>query len=201
MRPWLAAAACCLALTLGEIAARAQAAADPPTWITDQRGRRFRVRFDPGHRLFAGAGAAAEGGARPGPAAEVGLSLRAPPPPASAEVFWKRDHEIAHLRLQSASGGATLQGRPYQGIFLRHSREGSFTVPTTPPLRLALPFDVGVRVEVGRLLAPATPGGSPWSLQAGVVRGEAMADLLRSERPGRWITVGLAASYDVALAR
>jgi hypothetical protein len=51
-------------------------------------------------------------------------------------------------------------------------------------------------VELGRLEGafPVAPGVG---LSAGVVRGEAMADLLRSEHPGRWVALGVVGSYDV----
>jgi hypothetical protein len=197
--------ALCLVLALAPVPALAdQAAGAPPVWITDREGRRFRVRFDPGHRLYAGAGAlgqAAAGSARLEPAAEIGLALRAPPPSALAEVFWKRDHQLGHLRLRPGSDGLWLEGGLYHGIFLRHSREGSLTIPTTPPLRLALPFDVGVRIELGRI-GGAVPLSRPGAaLDAGLVRGEALADLLRSEHPGRWLAVGAVGYYDVRLER
>jgi hypothetical protein len=195
----------CLVLVLAPLSALAASDADdPPVWITDGEGRRFRVRFDPGERLFAGAGAlgvAASGSSRFEAAVEVGLALRAPAPPPEADVFWKRDHELGHLRLRAGDGGAALEGRLYHGIFLRHSREGSLTIPTTPPLRLTLPFDVGVRVELGRLAGTFPLSSTGAALEAGVVRGEALADFLRSEHPGRWLAIGAVGYYDVRLER
>src|SRR5690348_12501679 len=93
----------CLVLALAPLPALAASDPTDPVWITDGEGRRFRVRFDPGERLFAGAGAlglAVGGTTDLAPAAEVGLSLRAPPPAPDVDVFWKRDHEIGHLRLR-----------------------------------------------------------------------------------------------------
>src|SRR5262245_58799870 len=130
----------CRVLALAPLPARASDPGDA-TWTTDGEGRRFRVRFDPGERLFAGAGALGAGSGSVSdlePAAEVGLFLRAPPPPPDADVFWKRDHQLGHLRLRGG-GGLAVEGRLYQAVLLRHSREGYLTVPTTPPLRLALP--------------------------------------------------------------
>src|SRR5437667_10096350 len=101
--------AACLALILAPSPARAED--QPPVWLTDGEGRRFRVRFDPGQRLFAGAGAmglAATGSASFEPAVEVGLALRAPPPLPDAEVFWKRDHRLAQLRLRRGGDGLVL---------------------------------------------------------------------------------------------
>lgn len=193
----------CLLLALAPVTALA-AEPEPPVWITDAQGRRFRVRFDPGERLFAGAGAlgvAATGSPRVEPAVEVGLSLRAPPPAPDAEVFWKRDQQLGHLRLHRGVGGLAVEGALYHGVLLRHSREGSLTIPTTPPLRLSLPFDVGVKVELGRLAGTLPLSSTGAALEAGVVRGEALADFLRSEHPGRWLAIGAVGYYDVRLER
>ena len=91
--------------------------------------------------------------AAPGFAVEVGLLLRGERPAPGWDVHWKRNHEIARLRLHPAAGRAAppIDGALYRGIFLRQSREGTLTLPLTPPLALPLPFDVGVLVEVGRL--------------------------------------------------
>jgi len=195
----------CLLLLLAPVSALAAGdAGDPPVWLTDAQGRRFRVRFDPGERLFAGAGAlgvAAGGSPRFEPAVEVCLALRAPPPPVDAEVFWKRDHQLAHLRLRRGGDGLAVDGALYHGVLLRHSREGSLTIPTSPPLRLTLPFDVGVKVELGRLAGSFPLASTGAALEAGVVRGEALADFLRSEHPGRWLAVGAVGYYDVRLER
>jgi hypothetical protein len=198
----------CLGLALAVAPAAAAAerparAEEAPVWLVDGKGRRFRVRFDPGHRFYAGAGAAGlwvGGRPAPGPVLELGLALRAAPPPFDAEVFWKRDHELGRLRLGPGSGGAWLEARLYRGTFLRHSREGSFTIPTTPPLRVTLPFDVGVRIELGRLAGTWPLSAGSGGLDAGVVRGDALADFLRSERPGRWLALGVTGYYDVRLA-
>jgi hypothetical protein len=201
----LSALAFALALTSSPDAPRAQGAPAPPAaaWITDREGRPFRVRFDPGHRLYAGLAAAASPArsARPDVTLELGLSLRAAPPPAAAEVFWKRDHHIGHVRLHGQPGGLAVAGQLYRGVFLRHSREGSLTIPTTPPLRLALPFDVGVRVELARFAWQAAGADAPGGLAAELVRGEALIDFLRSERAGRWLGVGWLGAYDVRLGR
>jgi hypothetical protein len=184
---------------LALLAPAAQAQPAPSAWVVDGQGRRFRVRFQPEHRLYAGVGAGREGGSV-APVLDLGLSLRAPPPRADAEVFWKRDHDLAHLALEPAAAGLRVEGRLYRGVLLRHSREGSLTIPTTPPLRLALPFDVGVRIELGKVAGSwlYTPGAR---LETELIRGEAMADLLRSEHPGRWLAVGAVGYYGVNFRR
>jgi hypothetical protein len=181
----------------------------PPVWITNASGERLRVRFDPGERLILAAGAETLAGDRaglaaaPGFAVEVGLMLRRERPAPGWDVHWKRNHELAHLRLHPAAGtrGAAIDGALYRGIFLRQSREGTLTLPLTPPLALSLPFDVGLLAEVGHLHGALWPeaGGPP--VDAGVVHGEVLADFWRSRQPGRWFTVGVGGRYEIGLRR
>jgi hypothetical protein len=119
------------------------------------------------------------------------------------DVHWKRNHEIARLRLRPAAGteGAAVDGVLYRGLFLRQSREGTLTLPVTPPVALPLPFDVGVLAEVGRLHGALWPeaGGPP--VDAGIFHGEVLADFWRSRQPGRWLTLGVGGRYEVGLQR
>ena len=198
-----------LAATGRAAAADADMAAAPPIWITDADGAPFRVRFDPGERLILAAGAETLAGdlaglaGAPGFAVEVGLLLRGERPAPGWDVHWKRNHELARLRLHPAAGtrGAAIDGALYRGIFLRQSREGTLTLPLTPPIALPLPFDIGVLVELGHLhgaLWPE-PGGPP--VAAGVVHGEVLADFWRSRQPGRWLTLGVGGRYEIGLQR
>src|SRR5688500_357913 len=123
---------CLLGVLTPALASATDSSADSPVWVVDEEGRRFRVRFDPGHRMYAGLGAVG-GSSRLQPVVEVGLHLRSDPPPATAEVFWKRDHELGHLRLRRGGDGVGLEGRLYHAVLFRHSREGYLTIPTTPP--------------------------------------------------------------------
>jgi hypothetical protein len=191
-----------LGWTAAAIAAPAPAE-PPPIWITGVDGGRFRVRFDPGERLAVGTGidATAAGAV---PAVELGMWLRSEPPAPDFDVYWKRSHEIAHLRLRPQGGGdsaAAIDGLVYRGLYLRQSREGTLTLPLAPPVAVPLPFDVGLLAEIGRLAGPLRldPGGPP--LEAGVVHGEVVADFLRSRRPGRWLLLGVGGRYEVGLSR
>jgi hypothetical protein len=181
----------------------------PVIWVTRADGARYRVRFDPGERLILGAGpefrgaGAADWAAAPGLAVELGLLLRGERPAPGWDVQWKRNHELAHLRLHPAAGpgGAAVDGVLYRGIFLRQSREGTLTLPVTPPVALPLPFDIGVLAEVGHLHGALWPeaGGPP--VDAGIVHGEVLADFWRSRQPGRWLTVGVGGRYEIGLQR
>jgi hypothetical protein len=183
-------------------AARDVAAADdptpePPTWIVGPDGVRFRVRFDPGERLILGAGTdVTPGGAAP--VLELGLRLRSEQPAPDWDVYWKRDHELLQVRLAPAR----IDGALYRGLYLRRSREGTLTLPLSPPVALSLPFDVGLRTEVGEVAGPlGIPSVGAPPLRVGVVHGEALADFLRSPQHGRWLTLGVGARYDVGLGR
>jgi hypothetical protein len=191
----------CLALAAPavahEAAAAEEAAAAPPIWITGADGVRYRVRFDPGQRLVVGAGAYSTA-AGTAPALELGLRLRSQPPAPGWNVYWKRDHELVQLRLAPAR----IDGALYRGLFLRKSREGTLTLPLSPPVALPLPFDVGLRTELGQLEGPlAIPGPGAPRLRAGVVHGEVLADFWRSPQHGRWLAAGVGARYDVGLGR
>jgi len=204
-----------LLLVLSLAPARRAAAADqdvatsPPVWITNAAGASYRVRFDPGDRFILAAGAETLAGdaagltATPGFALEIGLLLRDDRPAPGWDVHWKRNREIAHLRLHPMAGtsGAAVDGALYRGIFLRQSREGTLTLPMTPPIAMSLPFDVGVLVEVGHLHGALWPeaGGPP--VDAGVFHGEVLADFWRSRQPGRWLTLGIGGRYEVGLQR
>ena len=97
--------------------------------------------------------------------------------------------------------GAAIDGALYRGIFLRQSREGTLTLPLTPPIALPLPFDIGVLARSGTCTARCgpRPGGPP--VDAGVVHGEVLADFWRSRQPGRWLTVGVGGRYEIGLQR
>jgi len=205
-----------LLLSLPLLAASGRAAAAdadittaPPAWIVDASGQRFRVRFDPGERLILGAGAETVAGdvgglrAVPAFAIEMGLLLRGERPAPGWDVHWKRNHELAHVRLHPAAGtsGAAVDGVLYRGLFLRQSREGTLTLPMTPPIALSLPFDVGVLAEIGHVHGALWPeaGGPP--VDAGIFHGEVLADFWRSRQPGRWLTLGVGGRYEVGLQR
>jgi hypothetical protein len=187
----------------------AEVATPPPIWMTNANGERFRVRFDPGERFILAAGAETIAGdlaglrRTPAFAIELGWMLRGERPAPGWDVQWKRNHELLHLRLHptAGTGGAAVDGVVYRGIFLRQSREGTLTLPLSPPVALTLPFDVGVLAEVGRMHGALWPeaGGPP--VDVGIFHGEVLADFWRSRQPGRWFTVGVGGRYEVGLQR
>jgi len=183
-------------------------AAPPPVWITDATGARYRVRFDPGERLIFGVAAdtradRAVGLETPGLALEFGLFHRSDRPAPGWDVHWKKNHEIARVRFRPATdaSGFAFDGVAYRGLYLRQSREGTLTLPLNPPVAVALPFDVGLRVEVGRFRGGIWPeiGGPP--VNAGIVDAEVLTDFWRSRQAGRWLAIGVGGRYEVGLAK
>jgi hypothetical protein len=182
----------------------------PSVWKTGPDGTPFRVSFDPGHRLLlgvatdirAGVGASSSPSSW-APALEVGLLLRSEAPAPGWDVNWSLNQELLHLRLVAPHGerGTGIDGHLYRGLFLRQSREGTLTIPSSPPVSLPLPFDVGLLVEVGQSRGAVWPvtGGAP--VELGVVHGEVLADFWRSHQPGRWLTAGIGARHDLGLSR
>lgn len=176
---------------------------EPPTYIERPAGVRFRVLFDPGERLVLGAGvagatAAAGTGGGAVPTVEFSLHLLSESPAPGRDVYWKRDHELLQLRLAPSR----MEGALYRGLFLRHSREGTLTIPLSPPVAVSLPFDVGLRTELGQVAGPlGIPGPGQPRLLMGLMHGEVLADFWRSPQPGRWLAAGVGARYDVGLSR
>src|SRR5436190_1892432 len=63
--------------------------------------------------------------------------------------------------------------------------------------RFRVAFDPGDRLDLGQVSGAFTGGEN--TLAVGLVRGEAMIDLLRSPHPGRFVTVGAVGFYDLAV--
>jgi len=160
--------------------------ADPCTGTTDS-GARFATCFDPGNRLALDAATSGFGGEI---ALRHDITFEDEP-----DLVWKMTHELAAAEW-SPMDGNRFDGLLYRGIYVRHSRDGHILLPTDPPKKVFLPFDIGALVEVGRLETH-----SPTSATLGIVETAAVVDLARS-RTARWrVAIGPAASWRVELDR
>ena len=121
-------------------------------------------------------------------------------------VSWQIDHRALEGWVQPlghAAGLPALDAALYRVDLLRHDASPSLVLPTSPPVGLPFPFDVGLAAEVGRVASPAfTPpargGGAPVpSLHVGVVKAALLLDPWRSGVPGRSVEIGLGARYDL----
>lgn len=176
---------------VGVAAGARGAEADPCTGVvaatTMYAGGRFATCFDPGNRLVVDAGTDGVGGA---------ILLRhiihfADEP----DLEWKMEHVLLDASYDEFTSSFT--GTVYQGVFIRHSRDGHIVLPFgDPPAKVFLPFDVGALVEVG---------GLAWRDRAnadlGVVKTAALIDVARSKDHRLRIAIGPVASWDMALTR
>ena len=201
------------------LAAASPAAAEPPeaTHETSPAGHRFRVGFDPASRLALGIAGAVERGHAGAPAAApeltAGLSLRTVSASGAGRerVSWQIDHRVLTgwaQPLARAGGVPAFDGALYGVDLLRHDASPSLVVPTSPPVGIPFPFDVGIATEVGRVTSPAFApaargavmgmGAAPVpALHVGVVRAALLLDPWRSGVPGRSFEIGLGARYDL----
>jgi hypothetical protein len=154
----------------------------------DPRGRTYAACFDPGNRLVLGGDVDLEG-----PWFEAGIQLRHDVPTEDPAVRWRFEHR----GLVAEAGVGRFEGLLYSGRFLRHSRDGHLVLPTNPPRKIFLPFDVGAEVTLGRVRGVT---GAP-DVRVDVVRTVAMIDLARSEDFRRRLALGPVAEWDVLVTR
>jgi hypothetical protein len=166
--------------------------ADPCTGISSG-GSRFAACFDPGNRLEL---SGATIGLSPGQAALGGeLALRHDITfEDEPDLVWKMSHEL--LDVEYAPEAGRFDGLLYRGIFVRHSRDGHIVLPTDPPKKVFLPFDIGAFVEVGRFETH-----SPALASLGIVETAALVDLARSHSQRFRLAVGPSGSWRVDLDR
>ncbi len=204
-----------LAIALA-IAARPAAAetvaADPPPAVydTSPEGHRFRVGFDPASHIWLGlAGALGRGPTgRPEAGFEVdaGLGYRNQSAQGTGvdRVAWQVDHRIVAGWVRPVPvvtggvGGSVppLDAALYGVSMLRHDAAPSIMLPTSPPVGIPFPFDVGFDAEVGRVTTLAYP--EPLRvIRFGVARGAFVLDPWRSGQPGQSFEIQIGARYDV----
>ena len=189
------------------------AAADEGDFRQSPKGRTFRVRFDPESRIRLGAavsGARKENG-KITPALEVhgGISVRRRYAynEGPARVEWQFDQKIlsgfvapfTRAYGDMPSFDATLYGAAAH----RHDLAPRIVLPSSPPVSIPFPFDVGFDVDIGRVIVPrALPtgvadGAAVPFLRVSVARATAYLDPLRSNHPGRSLEFGVGVRYDL----
>jgi hypothetical protein len=193
-------------LVAGFLALAATGRAGASDFVTDEQGRTFRVRFDPGSELRLGmlGGAHVAGETRFGdPVLATGLGYRAQPSGGMKheQVRWQLDHRVLWGRVRPWAG--TVGGVPqldatlYSGVYLRHTDEPFLMLPSNPPRRMFFPFDVGVEAEGGRVrVTPSIDGGSE-RVRVGAARAAVLLDPLRSGEPGNSLFIAVGPRYDV----
>lgn len=184
----------------------------PQDYRVDARGRRFRVRFDPGTRARVGVAVAAS------PSGEealqnrhlelsLGFALRTvfASGQGDSRVSWQIDNRLLDGWVQplrrDVGGLPAMNVALYQGDFLRHDASPSLTLPTVPPKRLAFPFDVGMQVEAGRFWIPfsSTERNAPRAVRVTAGKAGFILDPWRSGETGRSLEFAVAVRYDIDL--
>ena len=197
-------------ITVAVVATAFCAAAPPPDadasdWVRDADGRRMRVGFDPGSRAYLGVAwsptAAGTELALGASMFELGWLTRTRQDDASG-VSWKLEHALFLAELGFGSGSARelpLEATLYEGRFVRWSRDGALTIPTTPPTRLSIPFDLGAHVVVGR--ARTTPRDPAHVFAIDAVRAELVLDFWRTRAVGSAFGLEFGADYHLRIPR
>jgi hypothetical protein len=195
-----------------------------PGWERDAEGRVFRTSFDPGRRMVLGLGWAPRFSSNDLTAdpflVEVGLFDRQLLDYELERVTWKLTHEALVGRAEISSALDTrLDATLYLGRFMRWSRDGSISLPSSPGDSVPFPLNIGVEGEVGRLeLArrhdqPAADARAPSSAsvgaslparaavaaELGVARAEVLLDFWRQRDLRSHAGVGFGPSYELWL--
>jgi hypothetical protein len=200
IRPALAALALAVLVAPREASASGPDAGD---FAIDASGRRLRVAFDPGRSLDLGVGWTGSRGSgshlRPETTSDLtlraGLTYRHRVEFPEEEIAWKLTHRIGQAWLAPDRGWIT--GELYALHFLRWSRDGSVVLPSSPPRRIGFPLGLGFDVGVGSvdLRRDRIVEG-----EVGVARGALLFDVVRSPRPGAWLTFGVGPRYALRVA-
>ena len=178
-----------------------------PAYETDEAsGRRYRVTFDPASRITLGiAGAATRGrNGKLAPAAEIDAGIAYRTVRAKGEgkerVTWQIEHRVVSGWVQPWAGPRASLPAFDAGLYgialMRHDESPSVVLPTSPPVGIPFPFDVGLDADAGRVSIASLATGRP-VIHVGVLRAALLLDPWRSRARGRILAIGVGARYDV----
>jgi hypothetical protein len=196
--------------------AQSALAGEPGDYLVSEGGHPYRVRFDPESRIHLGVAGALSIDGPSGTigheqafSIDAGVSYRALLRSGTGrdQVVWQMDHHFAYGYvdpLSTAGGRPPAMGAALYGIFaLRHDEVPSITVPSSPPIAIPFPFDVGFEAEAGRVSIPErfpllrSDGAQIPVVRVGVMRAALILDPWRSGKPGRSFEIGIGARYDL----
>lgn len=193
-------------LVAGVLASAATSRAGASDFVTDEQGRTFRVRFDPGSELRLGVlgGPHEDGGSRTiDPVIVTGLGYRAQPSGGMKheQVRWQLDHRVLWGQVRPWAGAVEgvprLDATLYSGVYLRHTDEPFLMLPSNPPRRMFFPFDVGVEAEGGRVRVTPSDDVTSERVRVGAARAAVLLDPLRSGEPGSSLFIAVGPRYDI----
>jgi hypothetical protein len=182
---------------------------------TSPEGHAFRVRFDPESRIRLGFGdALGLGGARDGAVAQApevtaGVAYRQIESAGAGKdrIVWQIDHRFVsgwiHPFRRASRPLPAFDAALYAVTALRHDQLPSIVLPSSPPVSLAFPFDVGFEAQLGQVSVPerlpvASIDGARLPLvRIGVMHAAMILDPWRSGALGRSFEIAIGARYDI----
>lgn len=178
-------------------------------------GHSFRVRFDPESRIRLGIGESLGlGGEKAGSVAQqpevtAGIAYRQMESKGVGKdrITWQIDHRfvsgwihpVRRVYQPLRAFDATL----YSVTALRHDELPSIVLPSSPPMSVAFPFDVGFETQLGQVSVPErlpvslADGGRLPLVRVGVSHAAMILDPWRSGVVGRSFEIAIGARYDL----
>jgi hypothetical protein len=182
---------------------------------TSPEGHSFRVRFDPESRIrlgFAeaiGLGGAQDGAMAQAPEVTAGVAYRQMESTGRGKdrIVWQIDHRFVsgwiHPLRRASRPLPALDAALYAVTALRHDEVPSIVLPSSPPMSIAFPFDIGFEAQLGQIDVPerlpvSTADGAPLPrAHVGVMHAAMILDPWRSGVVGRSFEIGIGARYDI----
>ena len=178
-------------------------------------GHAFRVRFDPESRIrlgFAesiGLGGAKDGAVSQAPEVTAGISYRQLESKGVGKdrITWQVDHRFVsgwlHPSRRPSQPLRAFDATLYSVTALRHDELPSIVLPSSPPMSLAFPFDVGFSSQLGQVSVPErlpvsrADGARVPLVRVGVSHAAMILDPWRTGVVGRSFEIAIGARYDI----
>lgn len=205
-----------LAAALGLLSALTPALARAQeVYQVSPEGHPFRVRFDPESRIrlgiaeSLGLGGAHEGALTQAPEVIAGVSYRQIESTGKGKdrIVWQIDHRFVsgwiHPLRRPSRPLPSVDAALYAVTALRHDEVPSIVLPSSPPVSIAFPFDVGFEAQLGQVSVPerqpvsAVDGASLPLVHVGVMHAAMILDPWRSGVTGHSLEIGVGARYDI----
>jgi hypothetical protein len=151
----------------------------------DRHGDPYATCFSPGNRLVLEVALDGDGGDL-GAGGEI--AVRRTYATVDPGITWRLEHHFARTLVAAGGWRATL----YDGRAVRHARDGYLTLPTSPPRRFFLPFDVGAEAT----LLDARGRSLDEEVKVGLVRVGALGDLARADSFRRRVSLAVVLRWD-----
>jgi len=180
-------------------------------YARDRRGLQVRVRFDPASRWWLGSSWApqlilpitpqrSDAGRAGRVALDTGVAYRQLIELEEGTIAYKLYHRAldAHVWLGPDRGPVQLEATTYRVRFMRWTADGRIMLPTSPPRRVAFPFNIGMDTTVGTVRFAQSEAGD-YQADVGVIRSLLLLDPWRQKQLRSFVHLGLGPRYDLRL--